>query len=501
MFHCDFILLAAKHRPVSRVLNLCKPQSEPKSKSKRSKTSAPHRTRDNSSKAPHEHRTPGVPPNRSVVKSVREVSSNDRPSVSINNQGDRSGPSSANDPTTSSAGVNPRSPSCKSAPGLGDCTKKPPTHETNGSGEPRGKENARESVNLLLGQQTTNAAYFTRRYVALPCSQNARIPKRKPSETLHHCDELDPEAFEAYRRYRKTGRLEFSCSEDVRANDIWMACWPIMNAVVLGHTLGHPEFANMAMDLLVERLPPGICPDVETIKHLFDENHTTIPNSLRKLAVDRFLDAIPYSSSNMEVSQYPPLFQSAVLHAALERLSHRSNPVVKSSRDYHSHGATEACHKQMPEINGTLKGKERAHVYKECAGDAEAVAKTLEENGIKNFDWAYRRDTATPNAKLIRAPILLPLLPNSGSQAGKSSKKPPDRRSLASAAAELERLSRAGTPFATNLASRYKRSFGPTFRSGGQAKADSVGHSGTYNAVKLECPGAYPESISSGSGV
>ena len=96
------------------------------------------------------------------------------------------------------------------------------------------------------------------------------------------------------------------------------------------------------------------------------------------------------------------------------------------------------------------------------------------------------------------------------SQAGESSKKPPDRGSLASSAAELEGISRAG--------------IGPTFRSGGQAKADSAGHNGTHCGVPIsgkpkgndlssnkqvgdnfkgymKCPGAYPESDCSGSGV
>jgi hypothetical protein len=530
---------------MSRALNLSKPQGEPKLKGKTPKKSATRCLCDDHSKIPHKHHTPGPAPKSFVVKGFRKVSSDESPSVSINNRGDRAGPSSAKDPTTSGAGVNQRSSSYESASGLGDRKKKPPTYGINGSVEPRGKEIARESVSLLLGQQATNAAYFTRRYVALPCSQTARTPDRKPSETLHYCDELDPEAFGAYRHFKETGRLEFSCSEDVGANNIWMAYWPIMNAVVLGHVLGQPGFADMAIDLLIERLPPGICPDIETIRHLFDESHTMIPIALRKLVVDRFLDALPHSG-NMEVSQYPSPFRSAILHATLGRLFHRSNPVAESSYDCHSHGATKAYHKQMPEINSTLKGKERAHVCEECAGDARAAASSMEENGIKTLDWACRRDTATPNPEPVRTPIFLPLLPIGGSQAvsgvsvvvpsvrandeqprsqaGESSKKPPDRSSLASAAAELEGISRAGTPFATNLASRYERSLGPTFRSGGQAKADSVGHNGAYCGVTIsgkpigndlssskqvgdnfkwymECPGAYPESVSSGSGV
>jgi hypothetical protein len=540
MFYSDCNFLAAKYLPMSRVLNFSKPQGEPKSKSKTPKKSAIHCLCDDHSKIPHKHHTRG-PAKSSVMKGFRKVSSDKISSVPISNQGDRAGPSSAKDPTTSSARINQRSSSYESAYGLGNRTKKPPTHEINGSGEPRGKEIPRGSVSLLLGQQATNSAYFTRRYVALPCSQTARIPDRKPSETLHYCEELDPEAFEAYRHFKGTGRLEFSCSEDVGANNIWMACWPIMNAVVLGHILEQPGFADRAMDLLVERLAPGICPDIETIKHMFEDSHTMIPIALRKLVVDRFLDALPHSSGNTDVSKHPSPFQSALLHAALGRLSHRSDPVAVSSCDCHSHGATEACHKQMPEINGTLKGKERAHVCENCAGDSRAAA--LEENGIKTIDWAYR---ATPSPEPVRTPILLPLSPISGfqavsgvpvvvpsvqvngeqprSQADESSKKPPDRGSLASAAAELESVNRAGTPFATNLASRYKRSFGPTFSSRGQAKADSVGHNGAYCDVTtsgkptgndlssrkqvgdnfkvyMKCPGAYPESVSSGSGV
>ena len=532
MAYSDFIFLVAMCLPMSWVLKLSEPQGEPKSKGKTSKKLATRCLRDDRSKTPHKHHTQGPAPKSFVVKGFRKVSSDESPSVHISNQGDRAGPSSAKYPTTSSAGVNQRPSSYKSASGLGDRTKKPPTHGINGSGEPSGKEIARESVSLLLGHQATNTPYFTRRYVALPCSQTARIPDRKPDEALHYCNELDPEAFEAYRVSKETGRLEFSCSEDVRANDIWMTCWPIMNAVVLGHILGQPGFADMAMNLLIERLPPGICPDIETIKHLFDESRPAISIALKELVVDRFLDALPHSSGNMEVSQYPLPFQSALLHAALGRLSHRSNPVVESSCDYHSHGTTEACHKQMPEINGTLKGKERAHVREECAEDSRAIARTLRENGIKTHDWAYPNRTATPNPEPVRAPTFLPLLPTDGSQAdsgvsvavpsmranaeqprsqaGESSKKPPDRGSVASAAAELEGISRAG--------------IGPTFMSGGRAKAHSAGHNGTYHGVTIsgkptgndllsnkqvgdnfkgymKCPGAYPESNSSGSGV
>lgn len=532
MSYSDFIFLAAMCLPMSWVLKLSKPQGEPKSKGKTPKKSATHCPCDDHSKIPRKHHTPGPAPKSFVVKGFRKVSIDESPSVAINNQGDRAGPSSAKYPTTSSAGVNQRPSSYKSASGLGDRTKKPPTHGINGSGEPRGKEVARESVSLLLSEQATNTPYFTRRYVALPFSQTARIPDRKPDETLHYCNELDPEAFEAYRVSKETGKLEFSCSEDVGANNIWMACWPIMNTVVYGRIIGQHSFADMVMDLLIKRLPPGICPDIETIKHLFDESRPAIPIALRELVVDRFLDALPHSSDNLEVSQYPLPFQSALLHAALGRLSHRSDPVVESSCDHHSHGATEACHKQMPEINGTLKGKERAHVREECAEDPRAIARILAENGIKTHDWAYPHGTATPNPEPVRTPTYLPLLPIGGSQsvfgvsvavpsvranaqqprsqAGESSKKPPDRGSLASSAAELEGISRAG--------------IGPTFRSGGQAKADSAGHNGTHCGVPIsgkpkgndlssnkqvgdnfkgymKCPGAYPESDCSGSGV
>lgn len=538
MFSSDISFLTAKYRPMSRVLNLFKAQGEPKSKGKTPKKSATHCTCDDSSKILHKHHAPGPALKSFVLKGVCKVSNDESPSVSINNQ-DQAGPSSANDLTTSSSGVKHRSPFFESASALGDRTKKPPTHEFNGSCEPCDKENARESLNLLLGQQNTNAAYFTRRYVALPCSQRARIPDRTPSEILHYCDELDPEAFEAYRLYRKTGRLKFSCSEDVGANKMWMACWPIMNAVILSHILREPGFADRAMDILVERLAPGICPDIETIKQLFDESHTIIPVSLRNLAIDRFLDALPHSSSDMEILEYPSSFQCAILHAALGRLSHRSDPVADSSCDCHSHGATEACHKQKPENKGTLKGKERAHAFEELAEDAEAVARSIEGNGTNTPDRVCRFDIVTPRPERVRESVFLPLLPivdsraDSGvtvvpsvrandeqprSQAGGSSEKPPDHVLMTSAAAGLDRISIAGTPFATNLGLRHNRSLGRTFRAGGQAKPDLAGHNGAQCGVITggkpmgndlpsskqvvdhfkeyrECPGAYPESL------
>ncbi|KAL1607557.1 hypothetical protein SLS59_002525 [Nothophoma quercina] len=129
----------------------------------------------------------------------------------------------------------------------------------------------------------------------LVCHTQAFKPEQatavKVVDTLHHLSELDPQAFELYKIYLLSNKIAFRYLEDISPGYAWVACWPLMNAHILGCIIGEPDFADRAMDTLVETLTAGICPDSDTIEHLFNNGKEGIPEMLKLFAINRFIEA------------------------------------------------------------------------------------------------------------------------------------------------------------------------------------------------------------------
>ncbi|KAF1363834.1 hypothetical protein EJ07DRAFT_151921 [Lizonia empirigonia] len=253
---------------------------------------------------------------------------------------------------------------------------------------------SRPAFNMLLGQQDPASSYFTRRYfrlAGLPASRNALdVSKNR----IHCMSALDPHAFELFKLYTQTSKVAFNVPEDVVKEHLWMACWPLLNAHILGCTIEEPDFSDKVMDAIVYRLAPGTCPDVETITHLFTKDWEGVSHALRQFVIDRFIDAPELDREHLAVSDIPTSFSQLALQTALRCPSRASNAAVLSGCKYHIHGTKEACYKTGITPANALKEQKLAETREMSAKDAKVVVADVINNGVKSIDWAERRADA-----------------------------------------------------------------------------------------------------------
>ncbi|KAJ8114990.1 hypothetical protein OPT61_g3249 [Boeremia exigua] len=284
-----------------------------------------------------------------------------------------------------------------SSTNVGASTEKPLIDEENRSNE--GKH-PRPSLSLLLGLQNPHSPYFARRLFSLPDLTDMRGVFEASDNTLYHISELDPQAFEVYRTYVHTGRIGFRPPTNVKAEHVWIACWPLMNAHILGCVVEEVDFADKVMDTLVERLTTSVRPDVETVKHLFDNDKKEIPEALKKLIVNRFIAAQQRSFAPLETLAYPLTFKLSILEAALTHLSRNHSTAAMSGCEYHVHSKTEACYRTKRTLIDVSKDRRLAEAREISARDAEMVSANILNNGVKSIDWEQRRADAN---KVLRA--------------------------------------------------------------------------------------------------
>lgn len=246
------------------------------------------------------------------------------------------------------------------------------------------------NVDLMLGRQDPSCAYFTRRYFSLPDLSDTVNESGLNTRALNVIPELDPHAFNIYKGYTDTGVIEFDCTKGIEEKYSWAACWPIMNAFTFGCIIEDSDFTDRIMDILVDRLTPGVGPDIETVEHIFDKNRTISPAQLKQLAIDRFLDAHQSSSEAIESSRYPISFQLLALPAALSRLSHGGLSRTQSGYEYRSQRATEACYETTRKPVTIAKKLQLAKARETSARDAETVLANVKQNGVNAIDWAQR---------------------------------------------------------------------------------------------------------------
>ncbi|KAF2633309.1 hypothetical protein BU25DRAFT_486437 [Macroventuria anomochaeta] len=409
---------------MSRILKLLKSKSEPGLKGRTIKKAAPgvqigdsqslHSgpdlgTKDEGVTFPYEYYKPRPTPKSFVVGEVRKMSNNGSSPDSPRSQGKRTNQDVA---TTSNPDFAPRNtgdrpngsnssptPSPKSTSSDESKANQSSLRTSRHSERPRmnGVHEERYShptVNLLLGQQDSNSPYFTRRYFSFLDLTHADSTSQISNDAPQHLSELDPQAFDLYKIYLHIGKIVFKYSENVKTEHTWIACWPLMNAQILGCIIEEPDFTDRVMDALAEKLTPGICPDVETIQHLFDDNRQSISEELKRFVVDRFVDTQQQSHSLLGTATYPVSFKQLALQTALHRLSGSSSSPAKPGCHYHVHGTSEACYKTRLTAVDTLKERRLAEARESSARDAEIVAANIMHNGVKSVDWEKRRADA-----------------------------------------------------------------------------------------------------------
>jgi hypothetical protein len=264
----------------------------------------------------------------------------------------------------------------------------------------------RQMVDLLIGQQHTSSPYFTQKYFCVPeftvPNSSTRVSANSSNSPVLLL-ELDPHAFELYQIWLHTGTVPFRCqgaycsSPTSDSRYIWQACWPLINAHILGYAIDAPEFSDQVMDLLQEKTRNAPQVDNNTINHIFSENESEIgiPDILRRFTVDRYIDAgIESGFDDLDIPGLPPKFVHTMLDAALHRLSPADPTGFPSSCEYHTHEASRTCHKLsvQPTI---MRREQKLEVARENSRkDSEEVLKNADTNGIQTVDWEQRKAEA-----------------------------------------------------------------------------------------------------------
>lgn len=410
-----------KQSPTSRFFRFLRTKTEPGSKGNTIKKAAPEAQINEStqdklaiqpshedSSFPREYYKPRPVPQSFVVGEVRKVSNNGSPPDSIKAQdqvpktvaatraedaaGRKNAVSSTADPEKSLMTAAESDAPVELIAGTSATGKS--VHANSVSNGVYGERSTQPTFDLLLGQQDPSSPYFTRRYFSEAYVADVRDATKPPRDILHHISELDSQAFEMYKMYTNTGKIGFRCLADVKNKYLWIACWPLMNAHILGCIIEEPAFADRVMNFLVEKLPLGLAPDFKTVEHLFDGNRKGISDALKTFVADRFVNAQQQSHVVLDTSTYPETFQEAALQSALRHLAYSQDTDARPGCTYHTHHDKELCYKTRLTPVDTLKEQRLAVARENSARDAEFVIANALQNGVKSVDWEQRRAAA-----------------------------------------------------------------------------------------------------------
>lgn len=247
------------------------------------------------------------------------------------------------------------------------------------------------SYRLLLGRQDSRSPYFTRRYCQLANLDTSHKAKDASNDMLHHVPELDPQAFVLYKVYLQTGKISSQYPNNVGKEHMWMASWPLMNAHILGCVVGEPDFADRIIDILSERLTLDMCPDIDTIVHVFATESEGASAALKQIIVNRFIDASEEDRNCLHTTELPESFSRAALKTTLQRLTLGTSLHELSGCKYHIHGTNEACYRTRITLADTLKERRMESARGFSARDAEVVKANVISNDIDAVDWEQRR--------------------------------------------------------------------------------------------------------------
>jgi hypothetical protein len=213
---------------------------------------------------------------------------------------------------------------------------------------------------------------------------------------VKHCN-IDPDAAELHRIWRHTGVVptryrDINFDPDgIDPQHTWIACWPLMNAVIHGFMLEDDKFIDRMMDLLDEKIVKGVRPDVDTISHVFGEKRQHIPMMLQHFLVDRWINNSTQGFGDVDPHSLPESFVCAALDTAMRRLSQDTQSSLPSGCRYHTHSRPDGCYKNR--ILPTEAGRQERYEYRreKASREAAQIATDMIEYGIRTFDWEERR--------------------------------------------------------------------------------------------------------------
>ncbi|KAJ4370020.1 hypothetical protein N0V83_005784 [Neocucurbitaria cava] len=280
--------------------------------------------------------------------------------------------------------------------------------------DPIGPVLSRKASKVLLGRQDSESRYFTRRYASMPNLNDPHdlsptLPslsqKSERPESTMLLSEYDPYAFELYKIWLHTGTIpthhrdtSFSPSEQDRKYT-WQTSWPLINAIILGHTLSEPDFTDRIMDLLISKVMKNVCADPDTIDHLFSQGSEDIPVALQQFVVDRCIDSGFDNFRDLNIRALPSSFIDLALETALKRLSYAGQVSLVPECEYHTHETLEGCYKRKL-TPAEIRRMRFLEVQRDTSRrESGEVVKLSENDEIERVDWAGRLREHGNNAK------------------------------------------------------------------------------------------------------
>ncbi|CAO2648671.1 Nn.00g079380.m01.CDS01 [Neocucurbitaria sp. VM-36] len=262
---------------------------------------------------------------------------------------------------------------------------------------------------LMLGLQDAASRYLTRRFASMPNLNHLTraastlptfLPKNGDNSSPLHLTEYDPHAFELYKTWLHTGTIPthlrdtcFSPYEQNR-NYTWQTSWPLINAVILGHTISTPDFTDRVMDLLSSKILKSVCADSDTVIHLFTQTTEAIPDTLKQFIIDRCIDAGFDNFKDLDIQNLPKAFLERALETALKRLSYAGQVELVPGCEYHTHEKLEGCYKRKGKP-AEISRIRRSEVRRERSrNESVKMAKNFEHDGVTRIDWEERRNAA-----------------------------------------------------------------------------------------------------------
>tara|TARA_R110002003_G_scaffold120_4_gene10624 strand:- start:325 stop:2049 length:1725 start_codon:yes stop_codon:yes gene_type:complete len=265
-------------------------------------------------------------------------------------------------------------------------------------------------LDLLLGSQDPSSRYFTKKYIrvhasAMSITNEFTTPSSSSSvpvtsNGLMSVPDLDPHAFELFQIWTHTGivplRFHQICrsSQPTNGKYVWPACWPLMNAHMLGCVLKIPPFSDRVIDILQEYIGKTVYPDVDTINHIFSADHSR-PAVLERFVVDRWIEAAAHDGhEDLNVEDLPPSFVQLMLQTALRRLCSFQPSSKVSGCGYHTHQDTETCYKNRTHPAEVSRQQRLEFARDMSRKDSEQLVTNAASNGVKIVDWEVRRAEA-----------------------------------------------------------------------------------------------------------
>ena len=207
-------------------------------------------------------------------------------------------------------------------------------------------------LNLLVGKRHPASRYVTQRFfqvrpylvknseVLSKLEISAPHSVRYLHESTHVLPNIDPDALQLYIEYQPIG-LHSRLRANVEEKRTWRELWPFINGHILGVTIRDTGFADLMIDILVDKVRTEYCADRDTIRHVFEAEG--VSNGLKRLLVEHCVEDNDGTVEG-DILHLPKAFVDMMACTTLKRLRGETQE-DKPECFYHSHGE-EQCYRK-----------------------------------------------------------------------------------------------------------------------------------------------------------